>query len=115
VVERIFDGAFEHGELKFLPNQLVGEGAETVLHFHNHPHVLLAYPGKPGEEIEYELYAIVNGEEVLVPMDPWGFRYVEANVEHKFRLKKGSYGRFVCFFCRYNRDGTLRAEPHGGS
>lgn len=106
-MQRIFDGEFTYGELHFYANTLKGEGAETTLHAHKFPHVALFWPGA-----EYEVFAVNSaGEEVLLPMDAWGFVYIEAEIEHKVRLKKGTFGKFACLFSRVGEDGSIRPDP----
>lgn len=110
-MQRIFDGEFIHGEMHFLANTLKGEGAETILHRHKYPHVALFGPGEPNEagELEYEVFAIRStGEEVFMPLDAWGFVYIEKGIDHRVRLKRGKAGKFVCMFCRVNPDGSPR-------
>lgn len=129
---RIFDGVFNHGELHFYPNKLLGKGASVILHAHDHPHVSLFYPGEPGwlawikktakklgiyhwlGFVEYEVFAINSkGEEVYMPMDDWSFVYIEAGIEHKIKIKNGnkySLGRFVCMFSNVNPDGSIRID-----
>lgn len=109
---RIFDGGFDHGEHHFYPNVLEGEGASTILHEHKFPHVALFYPGEPGDDVEYEVYAIRStGEEVRLPMDAWQFVYIAAGIKHRVTMAKGKHGRFVCMFCRVGPDGIVRAAP----
>ena len=106
--KRIFDGEFTYGEHHFYPNRLEGVGAETVLHYHDFPHVALFWPG---DGAEYEVFAIQSdGAEVSVPLDAWGFRYIEANVRHRIRLTKGERGAFVCMFSMYGPDGKRRRD-----
>lgn len=129
-MQRIFDGEFTHGELHFYANTLDGEGAETPLHAHKFPHVAEFWPGEPAwlrvikaifrffgvyhwlGFAEYEVFAINSaGEEVLLPMDAWGFVYIEAGIDHKVRLKKGDLGKFACLFSRVGEDGSIRPDP----
>lgn len=130
---RIFGGGFKHGELQFYPNHLDGQGAGTTLHRHAFPHVSLFYPGEPFwlraikatfrffgvyhwlGFAEYEVFAVnSNGEEVFMPMDDWGFVYIEAGIPHRVRMTRGSRGGFVCLFSRIGPNGELRADPKAG-
>lgn len=111
-MRRIFDGEFTYGELHFYANTLVGAGAETILHAHKFPHVALFWPGEPGDPAEYEVYAVRStGEEVLMPMDAWGFVYIEQGIDHKVRLKIGEHGKFACLFSRVGEGGSIRPDP----
>ena len=109
--QRIFDGAFAHGELYVFPNRLAGVGAECGLHGHEFPHMALFYPGKDGEA-RYEVYAEKpDGTEVLLELDAWGFCYIAAGVRHRIRLVAGTEGRFACIFSRYGANGEYRVDP----
>jgi len=131
-MKRIFDGMFNHGELHFYPNTLIGKGAGVHLHAHDNPHVSLFYPGEPGwlawikktakklgiyhwlGFVEYEVFAINSkGEHVYMPMDDWSFVYIEAGIDHLIKIKKGnsnSVGKFVCMFSNVNPDGSIRVD-----
>lgn len=107
---RIFEGAFQHGELAFMPNVLRGVGAQTTLHEHEYPHVALFWPGKNGEA-RYRVVAIdSSGRDVDIPIDPWGFAYIAAKVRHSIHLIGGEEGKFVCLFAKHGPDGAVRAD-----
>jgi hypothetical protein len=94
---RYLEKEFVAGECQYLLNMGQKPGDETTLHFHDYPHNVIALT-------PIEIFAIVNGERVVVDAD-WGDVYtIQAGVEHKvvFKTEKG---RFYCQFCRWGADG----------
>lgn len=109
--QRIFDGAFAHGELYVFPNRLAGVGAQVALHAHEFPHMALFWPGEKGDA-RYEVFARKpDGSEVQIELDAWGFAYIAAGIEHRIKLVAGDEGRFACIFSRYGANGEFRPDP----
>lgn len=110
--QHVFAEQFTYGEIHTYPGAIVGVGSKVAFHLHDFPHMMILYPGDALEPSRYELHAVrSNGERIKRAINPLGFAYVEAGVEHELTLTQGRFGLYCCMFPTHSPDGTPRVEP----
>ncbi len=106
--ERLFHGSWSVGPFHCYPFRLTARGSHTILHAHEHDHLISA-------DRPIAVYALTAAGPQIVPVAPRDRRLVAAHTDHLiFALEDGGT-ECECLFSRYDEHGDFLAEPKEAS
>jgi hypothetical protein len=107
--ERLFHGEWSVGPFHCYPFTLRGRGAHTILHAHEHDHLVSA--SQP-----IAVYALKrDGIEIIDPIVRGDRRLIAAHTEHAIVALEDGDTVCECLFSRYDEHGDFLADPKEAS
>jgi hypothetical protein len=105
MTERLFHGSWSVGPFHCYPFTLRGRGAHTILHAHEHDHLVSA-------DQEILVYALLrHGIELVEPVVPGDRRLIAAHTEHAIVALAEGDTVCECLFSRYDENGDFLGNP----
>ncbi len=108
-MERLFYGSWSVGPFHCYPFTLTGRGSHTILHAHEHDHLVSA--NRP-----IAVYALKrDGTEIVDRIEQSDRRLIAAHTEHLIVALEDGGTVCECLFSRYDENGDFLADPKEGS
>jgi len=103
--ERLFKGTWSVGPFHCYPFRLVGRGSHTILHSHEHDHMVSA-------DRPIAVYRMgKDGEDEVIPIAANDRRLIAAHTEHLIVALYHGITDCECLFSRYDGHGDFLADP----